>query len=158
MCTQLGIRQAMSSARHPETDGQTERMNRVLEETIRHYVTPEMDNWDALLPPAEFAVNNSYSQTLGTIPFFLNYGYHPTVPLEVGLSPHSAVDKLLNDQHALRADVGQYFAFAQQRLQANRITALVHSARKVLAASRNRQKQYADKKRSHLDFQQHAQV
>ena len=158
MCKQLGIRQAMSSARHPETDGQTERMNRVLEETIRHYVTPEMDNWDTLLPPAEFAVNNSYSATLGSTPFFLNYGYHPRVPMEVGLSPHMACDKLLNDQHALVSDIGQYFAFARQRLEADRIASLVHTARAVLVKARNRQKQYADAKRSHLTFQLHDQV
>ena len=158
MCKQLGIRQGLSSARHPETDGQTERMNRVLEETIRHYVTPEMDNWDVLLPTAEFAVNNSFSQTLGTTPFFMNYGYHPKVPMEVGLCPHSACDRLLSDRHALMKDVGKYFTFAQQRLQADRISALVHSARQVLVAARYRQKQYADQHRSHLAFVLHDKV
>ena len=152
MCHQLGIRQAMSSARHPQTDGQTERMNRVLEETIRHYVEPNMDNWDVLLPAAEFAVNNSFSQTIGTTPFFLNYGYHPKVPLEVGLSPHSPLDQMLHDQQALMANVGQYFAFAQQRLQADKIAALVHKARTTLVAARFRQKQYADRHRSYLVF------
>ena len=150
LCTQLNVRQAMSSARHPETDGQTERMNRVLEETIRHYVNSNMDNWDTLLPAAEFAVNNSWSVTLGTTPFMLNYGYHPAVPLEVGLVPHTALDKLLTDHSTVMANTGQYFSFARQRLNADRISALVSDARNVLVKARLRQKQYADAHRSRL--------
>ena len=98
MCTQLGTRQAMGTVKHPETDGQTERMNRVLEETLRHYVNDRMDNWDTLLPTAEFAVNNSYQQSIRTTPFYLNYGYHPNVPLDVGVSPEPQSSCLFTGQ------------------------------------------------------------
>jgi len=80
ICQHLGIKQAMSTAFHPETDGQTERTNRTLEEMLRHYVSPSQDDWDLKLPCAEFAVNNSAKASTGFSPFYLNYGRHPRGP------------------------------------------------------------------------------
>ena len=48
---------SMSTAFHPQTDGQTERQNRTLEETLRAYVSYEQDDWDQLLTAAELAYN-----------------------------------------------------------------------------------------------------
>jgi len=48
----------MSTAYHPRSNGQTERMNRVIEDTIRHFVSPTQDDWDTLLPCVEFAMND----------------------------------------------------------------------------------------------------
>ena len=76
----LGVKHKMSTAFHPQTDGQTERVNRVLEEYLRHYVNPSHDDWDEWLPLAEFAYNNSVHEAVGDTPFFLNYGVHPRVP------------------------------------------------------------------------------
>jgi hypothetical protein len=76
----LGVKHKMSSAFHPQTDGQTERVNRVLEEYLRHYVNPSHDDWDEWLPLAEFAYNNSVHEATGETPFFLNYGVHPRLP------------------------------------------------------------------------------
>ena len=76
----LHVKQAMSSAFHPQTDGQTERVNRVVEEMLRHYVNPQQNDWDAYLPVLEFAINNSYQESVGTTPFYLNYGQHPLMP------------------------------------------------------------------------------
>jgi hypothetical protein len=70
----------MSTAFHPQSDGQTERVNQVLEAMLRHYVGPLQDNWDELLPLAEFAINNSHHEGLRETPFFLNYGQHPIAP------------------------------------------------------------------------------
>jgi hypothetical protein len=77
----LGTKLAMSTAFHPQTDGQTERMNRVIEDYIRHYISYQHDDWDLHLTPAEIAINNSVTQSTGLSPFFLNYGKHPHVPL-----------------------------------------------------------------------------
>ena len=49
----------MSTAFHPETDGQSERANRTIEEMLRHYVHPLHDDWDRYLPVLKFAHNNS---------------------------------------------------------------------------------------------------
>ena len=46
----LGTQTRLSTAYHPQTDGQTERMNRILEDMLRTFVTPLGDNWDELLP------------------------------------------------------------------------------------------------------------
>ena len=81
VCGQLGTRLNLSTAFHPETDGQTERVNRVLEEFLRAFVTPSQDNWDLLLPMAEFAINNSVHTSTKYTPFFLNSGQHPLNPL-----------------------------------------------------------------------------
>ncbi|KAE9312284.1 hypothetical protein PR003_g19806 [Phytophthora rubi] len=54
----LGTRLLMSTTGHPETDGQTERVNRVLEDVLRSYATP-LASWRSFLPMAEFALNNS---------------------------------------------------------------------------------------------------
>ena len=67
----------MSTAYHPQTDGQTERVNGVLEQYLRAYVNYEQDNWASLLPQAEFAYNNSTSATTKQSPFFANYGFNP---------------------------------------------------------------------------------
>jgi transposase InsO family protein len=55
----LQVKLAMSSSFHPETDGQTERANRTMEEMVRHYVSHRQDDWDQLLPALEFAYNTS---------------------------------------------------------------------------------------------------
>ena len=70
----LGTKLAMSSAHHPQTDGQTERMNRTLEEMIRTFVNHKQDNWDECLPAAEFAYNNSKQASTGFTPFYLDCG------------------------------------------------------------------------------------
>lgn len=56
LCTRMGVKQCMSTAYHPQTDGQTERMNRVLETALRHCVSPTQKDWDTKLAMIEFAV------------------------------------------------------------------------------------------------------
>jgi hypothetical protein len=67
----LQLRLAMSSSFHPQTDGQTERANRTLEEMIRHYVAYRQDNWSTLLPALEFAYNSSKHRATGVSPFYV---------------------------------------------------------------------------------------
>jgi len=57
LCQALGVTRAMSTAYHPTTDGQTERMNQTLEQYLRLYVDNEQSNWSTLLPQAAFAYN-----------------------------------------------------------------------------------------------------
>jgi hypothetical protein len=77
----LGSKQALSTAFHPQTDGQTENVNKVLETFLRHYVAVRCNDWDAYLPCAQFAINNSPHYSTGVTPFYLNYGRHPCTPL-----------------------------------------------------------------------------
>jgi transposase InsO family protein len=89
LCKSLGTKQGLSTAYHPQTDGQTERVNRVLEDMLRMYVHRSQTDWDEKLTCAEFAVNNSDHESTGTTPFFLNYGHHPYLP--VSLLPNHRV-------------------------------------------------------------------
>ncbi|KAJ9526886.1 hypothetical protein QJQ45_017744 [Haematococcus lacustris] len=67
----------IASAYHPETDGQTERVNRVIEEMLRHFIRPDQRDWAEYLPLVEFAINNAWQESVRSTPFYLNYGYHP---------------------------------------------------------------------------------
>src|SRR5882724_10561865 len=85
LCQLLGIKANLSTAYHPETDGQTEWVNQILEQYLGVYINYQQVNWVNLLPLAEFAYNNtSHSATMVT-PFFANKGFHPK--LEVSLEP-----------------------------------------------------------------------
>ena len=75
----LGTRLNMSTSDHPETDGQTERANRVLEEILRGYVQ-SFTSWSEFLPMVEFAINNSVHASTTPTPFFVNCLRHPRTP------------------------------------------------------------------------------
>ncbi|KAE8981775.1 hypothetical protein PR001_g23908 [Phytophthora rubi] len=92
----LGTRLLMSTAAHPKTDGQTERVNRVLEDVLRSYAT-SFASWSSFLPMAEFALNNSTHASTGLTPFFVNNARHPRVPalLAVRSSNAAAVSTLV---------------------------------------------------------------
>jgi transposase InsO family protein len=77
LCELLGTTAKLSTAYHPQTDGQSERMNAIMEQYLRAYVNYQQDNWVALLPMCEFAANNSFSESTKSSPFLANYGYHP---------------------------------------------------------------------------------
>ena len=134
----LGTKLKYSTAFHPQTDGQTERANRSIEEMLRHYVGARQTDWDLLLTPVEFAYNNSAQASTGHSPFYLNSGQHPLAPGNL-LKPASS-------------DVPAADAFL-----ANIATALT-DAKTLLALSQNRQKQYADTHRRPLTFQPGDQV
>ena len=76
-----GIRANRSTAFHPQTDGQTERLNSVLKQYLRIYTDYQQSNWASLLPLAEFSYNNSRHSATTISPFFANYGFHPRMSL-----------------------------------------------------------------------------
>jgi hypothetical protein len=78
----LKIKATLSTAYHPETDGQTERSNAIVEQYLRVYVDYLQDDWSSWLPLAEFASNSVRSESTGTSPFFANYGFHPRMGFE----------------------------------------------------------------------------
>jgi len=72
----LAVKRPMSTAYHPQTDGQTGRTNQVLEGYLRTFVNYDQDDWYQLLPLAEHAYNNSATNARKVTPFFANYGFH----------------------------------------------------------------------------------
>ena len=81
LCQKLGITVKLSTAHHSETNGQTERQNQELERYLWSYVNYFQDNWVQWLLLAEFAANNTVSESSRMTPFFANKRYHPRLSL-----------------------------------------------------------------------------
>lgn len=97
----LDVKLALSTAYHPQTDGQTEIMNKTLKTMLRAFIDNKQSNWDQLLPSLEFAYNNAVNASTGFSPFFLNTGQHPRLPSALHGVPSSSVptvDTFLNEQ------------------------------------------------------------
>ncbi|CDF39069.1 unnamed protein product, partial [Chondrus crispus] len=73
----LRVKLNLSTAFHPQTDGQSERAFRTLQEMLRCFVSYTQRDWSKHLPGLEFAYNNHISDTTKQTPFFLEYGQHP---------------------------------------------------------------------------------
>ncbi|XP_033018559.1 uncharacterized protein LOC117054152 [Lacerta agilis] len=69
----LKVEVCLTSARHPESNGEAERTNATLQQYLRCYVNYRQDNWVSLLPLAEFAYNNALHASSQQSPFFANY-------------------------------------------------------------------------------------
>ena len=83
LSTSLNITQNLSTAYHPETDGQTERINQIVDTYLRHFINYDQDNWTQHLPLAEFAYNNATHSSTTVSPFFANKGFHPTLDIAI---------------------------------------------------------------------------
>ena len=70
----LGIKTKLSTAFHPQTDGQTERMNQELEQYLRFFIEHRQKDWPEWLAMAEFVVNNKVHTATKVSPFMANYG------------------------------------------------------------------------------------
>ncbi|KAJ9507837.1 hypothetical protein QJQ45_019250, partial [Haematococcus lacustris] len=119
VCELCHTQLCMSSAYHPETDGQTERANRIIEEMLRHYVDENHSDWADHLPWVEFAINNSWHETVRNSPLFLNYGQHPLTPAVMDLPRKvpKAAEFVEGIEKAVRK-AKQCWRVAQQRMKA----------------------------------------
>jgi len=73
----LGIERRLSTAFHPQTHGQTERTNAILEQYPQAYINYQQDDWCGNLPLAEFAYTKGYQETIKNTPFLANYIMNP---------------------------------------------------------------------------------
>ena len=96
-----------STANHPQTDGQTERTNRTLEQYLRIFARFAPGRWSSLLTLAELSYNSSTHSATECSPFFLVHNAHPNLPLDFCFTEASArnerVDSLLNDHQKVLA-------------------------------------------------------
>lgn len=109
----VGARRALSTTAHPQTDGQTERVNQWLDQYLRTYVNYQQDDWADMLPLAEFAYNNAQHSSTTVSPFYATYGYHPRFNFLVD-QPGEAQD-YLNELHRITERIGNYLAEGQER-------------------------------------------
>lgn len=128
----LGTQLNLSTAYHPQTDGQSERTIQTLEDMLRACVIDFRGSWDTHLPLVEFSYNNSYHTSIQCAPFEALYGRKCRSPLcwlEVG------------DRQLTRIDIIQ------------ETTDKITTIKERLKAARDRQKSYADNRRKPLEFQ-----
>ncbi|GJZ08629.1 putative reverse transcriptase domain-containing protein, partial [Tanacetum coccineum] len=128
----LGTRLDMSTAYHPETDGQSERTIQTLEDMLRACVLDFGKGWDKHLPLVEFSYNNSYHTSIKAAPFEALYGRKCRSPIcwaEVG-------DSQLTGPEII-----------------HETTERIVQIKSHIQAARDRQKSYADVRRKPLEFQ-----
>jgi len=102
----LGIKQKLSTAFHPQTDGESERVNQEIEQYLRICGNFQQDNWATLLPIIEFAHNARPHRSTHKSPFEIWYGYHPTFkpPLQLQTRLQS-VDERVQYLEQIRKEV-----------------------------------------------------
>ncbi|KAJ1040698.1 hypothetical protein NDA10_002716 [Ustilago hordei] len=97
---QMGVRHSLSTAYHPQTDGQTERVNQVIEQYLRMYCNYEQNDWANLLDTAAFVYNNTVHNSIGVSPFFACYGWnpkaHPDIPQRLGVNDPGRFEYLMD--------------------------------------------------------------
>ncbi|MCO5578432.1 hypothetical protein L7F22_032274 [Adiantum nelumboides] len=106
------------SAYHPQTDGQTERVNQILEEMLRHYIQNRLASWEEYLPLVEFAYNNAPHSVIGMTPFQAAYGHTPLVPTNFVLQHKVALaDQLVQEMQNILIQVRDKLVHVQQKYQ-----------------------------------------
>ncbi|WVZ81719.1 hypothetical protein U9M48_029063 [Paspalum notatum var. saurae] len=130
--TALGTNLIHSSAYHPQTSGQVERVNQILEDMLRVCALTYSTKWDECLPLAEFAYNNSYQKSLEMAPFEALYGRRCRTPLNW-------------------SEPGERVTFGPDLVtHAEEQVKFIHDN---LKRAQSRQKSYSDKRRRPLIFE-----
>jgi transposase InsO family protein len=117
LMAQLGVNHKLSTARHPQTDGQTERLNQTLEQYLRCYVNYDQDNWAEMLPQAQFAYNSAYQESTQMSPFYANYGFEPEINKTPREGPLAEKAILTAEQlQALHEEMRRQLEFVRERM------------------------------------------
>ena len=149
----LRVQVRLSTAHHPQTDGQTERVNQILEQYLRIYCSYQQDDWSKLLPLAEFSYNNASHSGTGVSPFSANKGFNPRDGLDLSqqvsdLSARTKVenmDEMFNFlREHLKVTQAQYLPSANAKRQDNfrsgenifKVGDLVHLSTKNITTER----------------------
>ncbi|KAJ0824772.1 putative nucleotidyltransferase, Ribonuclease H [Helianthus annuus] len=128
----FGSQLDLSTAFHPQTDGQSERTIQTLEDMLRACVMDLGGSWDTHLPLVEFSYNNSYHTSIKAAPFEALYGRKCRSPL-------------------CWADAGDKRMVGPELVQET--TDKIAQIRERIKATRDRQKSYADPKRKSVEFE-----
>jgi transposase InsO family protein len=112
----LGITLSTTTAYHPQADGQTERVNQELEQYLRVFVNERQDDWDELLPMAEFQYNNHIHSGTQQTPFYLDSGRHPRMGFEPAqpASRLETVNEFTDRMHSALTEAKAALAKAQE--------------------------------------------
>lgn len=114
-----GTQLCMSSSYHPQTDGQTEVVNRTLEQYLRCFVDGQPRKWAEWIPWAEFSYNTSIHSATKISPFEAVYGTPPPTPLTYvpGTSRVQAVDEFLRDRDSILRELRRNLLVTRDRMK-----------------------------------------
>ena len=152
------VKQKMGTSFHPQTDGQTEVMNKTLEDYLRAFTQDGQDRWDEMLTMEEFAMNNAVNSSTGETPFFLNYGRHPVTlniqefgsRLAQVNTPREGYEHFVTDSPADKIlAVLRCTKHFQKTLEQPKLR---------LQQAQQRQKAYADRHKRHVEYEEGEQV
>ena len=129
----------MSSAYHPQTDGQTEVTNRALGDLLRCLVGDNICSWDSVLCQAEFAHNHAVNRSTGFSPFYVIYGVVPRSPIDLNIAPDRT------RSHGRACDMIEDFTSIHQQVKANLEAATLKYKASVDSRRRDLQFQVGDK-------------
>lgn len=104
VCKATNIKQNISTAFHPRTDGQTERMNQWVETYLREFVNGRQNNWNSLLPMAEYAHNSWKHEHTKHTPHQLIFGFNPTASIAIPEDSVPAAQDRLTELQKARSD------------------------------------------------------
>ena len=125
----LGIKSKLSTAFHPQTDGQTERVNQELEQYLRMFIDHRQEQWPEWLGTAEFTYNNKVHSSTRTLPFKANYRQDPRMGFKGRKKgKYTGAEKFMEKMKEIQEE-----------------------AKAVLGKAQADMKKYADKKRSDVE-------
>jgi len=125
----LGIESKLSTAFHPQTDGQMERVNQELEQYLRMFINHRQEQWPDWLGTAEFAYNNKIHSSTKVSPFKASYGQDPRIGFEM--------------RRKGKYEGAEKFVMKMKEIQ--------EEAKAVLGKAQEEMKKYADRKRAEVD-------
>jgi len=125
----LGIESKLSTAFHPQTDGQMERVNQELEQYLRMFINHRQEQWPDWLGTAEFAYNNKIHSSTKVSPFKASYGQDPRIGFEI--------------RRKGKYEGAEKFVMKMKEIQ--------EEAKAVLGKAQEEMKKYADRKRAEVD-------
>ena len=125
----LGIENKLSTAFHPQTDGQMERVNQELEQYLRMFINHRQEQWPDWLGTAEFAYNNKIHSSTKVSPFKASYGQDPRIGFEI--------------RRKGKYEGAEKFVMKMKEIQ--------EEAKAVLGKAQEEMKKYANRKRAEVD-------